>query len=162
MGARLPSAGVSVFEVSLGPSVLSLMFAKARSANYLDAPILLLLLFHVASIVCLIWYRHNLLISSIQFLVCCYLIFLSDTLNNFFAARWIAWGFSKNYFDEAYIFMFLFWNLPISIVAGVIILHVFVDLCKSVVVHRYFAAILLTNGTPVKRVEPADGKLKQE
>jgi hypothetical protein len=158
MAARAPSPGVSVFDVSLGPSVLSLMFAKARGANYLDAPILFVLLFHAASVGCLICYRHSLLISSIQFLVCCYLIFLSDALNDFFAARWTAWGFSKNYFDEGCVFMLVFWNLPMSIVAGAIILHIFVDLCRSVVVHRYFAAIL-KNSVPM---DPLDGKQKQE
>jgi hypothetical protein len=65
------------------------MFATAHNVNYLDAPILLVLLFHAASVVCLIWYRYSLLVSSIRFLFCCYLFFLSDPLNNFLAASWI-------------------------------------------------------------------------
>jgi hypothetical protein len=160
MPAATPSPGVSVFEVDLGPSTLSLMLTQLANVNYLDIPVILLMLVHAASFVLFLVYRQNLLVSSIHFLCCCYCIFITDSLNDFFAARWPSFLFSENYFDESCIFLFVFWSAPIAVVAGLIILNLFADLCKSVAVHRYFNAIV-PKDRPA-RATPADGKTKHE
>jgi hypothetical protein len=161
MPARPPTPGPTVFEIDLGPSTLSLMLSTIFRVRYLDIPISILMIFHIAWFVVYFIYRQSLVISSIQFLFCCLFIAITENLNSFFGAHWRGFRFSKDYFDESCIFTFLFWTLPMTIVAGLITLNLFIDLCKSVAVHRYFRKIL-PRGVAAQAKPADDGKLKQD
>jgi hypothetical protein len=79
--------------------VLSLLFAMARTPNSLNAPLLLVLLF------------HSLPPEGSP-------------------------GASRRTISTRLNLRAPLLEPPMSIVAGIVILHIFVDLCKSVVVHR--------------------------
>ena len=143
--------GRTVFEVDPGPSDLALILAQYRNANYADLPILILLVLHAVWFGLLVWNRHSLIFTSLQFCVSCYAIFVSDAINGVLESHWQKLGFSQNYFDHAYFFVVAFWSLPLSIVAGLVILSLFSDLCRSLAVHRYFSA--LVNGETKEKLK---------
>jgi hypothetical protein len=132
----------TVYEVDLGPSTIQLMLSQVLTASYSDPPIIALLFFDLIWLLLFVRYRHSLVVTTIQFLISCYLIFITESVNDFCALRWRSLLFSRDYFDESCIFLAVYYGLPISLVAGLITLNLFVDLCKSVAVHRYFNSIL--------------------
>ena len=140
-----------VFDVEPGPSDLALILAQYHHVNYSDPPIIALLLFHVFWLGLFFWKCRNLLSMSLQFCISCYAIFLSDVINEFLSSRWSTFGFSRNYFDTANFFIVAFWTLPLSLIAGFVILFLFSDLCQLLAVHRYFRAIVNIN--PRKKVK---------
>ena len=122
--------GRTVFEVDPGPSDLALILAQYRDANYADLPVLVLLVMHAVWFGLLVWNRHSLIFTSLQFCVSCYAIFVSDAINGVLESHWQKLGFSQNYFDHAYFFVVAFW------------LSLFSDLCRSLAVHRYFSTLV--------------------
>jgi hypothetical protein len=132
----------SVYEVDLGPSTVELMLSQIVTTKYSDLPMIALLVFDAIWFLLFFRYRHKLLFTTIQFLISCFLIFITESVNDFCAIRWQSLQFSRNYFDESCIFLAVYWGLPIAIVAALITLTLFVDLCKSIAVHRYFNSIL--------------------
>jgi hypothetical protein len=81
-------------------------------------------------------------------------------VNSFFAGRWRILGFSKDYFDQDHLFISIFWAVPMSLVAMVIIWTLFVDLCKMMAVHSFFGRLI--QGHPKKSGEREDAKIKTE
>ncbi|OHT05628.1 hypothetical protein TRFO_26578 [Tritrichomonas foetus] len=131
-----------IFEVTLGPSTPQLIKKIIIEMNYLQIPVIALLAIHILSFFILIKYRNNLLVTEIHFLVCCFFIAVSNCLNDFLSTRWEKFLFKQNYFDPNCIFVFTFWTVPFSVVAIVIIFSLFIDLCKSIAVHRYFDSFM--------------------
>lgn len=131
-----------VFEVDAGPTTLRLIMENLRSVKYTDLGVLGMILFHVIWFLLYTKSRNNLTLCSIQFMLSCYFIYITQPLNSFMSERWDGFGMSTNYFDPNCVFVFLFWALPLSAVSALIILGLFVDLCKSIAVHRYFDSII--------------------
>lgn len=131
-----------VFEVEAPPSGLRIVIDQIHGVSLFDVPIIALLLFFAVWTVILWKCRHNIVISSVQFLLSCYGIYATASLNAYFAARWDRLGFSRNYFDPRCEFALTFWGLPMILVSSAILLIRFADLCKAMIVHRYFNSII--------------------
>jgi hypothetical protein len=155
------SSDGTVYEVELGPSTIELMFSQLFTTSYSDPPMVALLVFDVVWFGIFFRYRHSLVVATIQFLISCYLIFITESVNDFCALRWRTLLFSRDYFDESCIFLAVYYGLPVSIVAGLITLNLFIDLCKSLTVHRYFKSIL-PDESRTNVSAPSSTKAKQE
>lgn len=139
-----------VFEVHAPPSWVALVADQITHVRFLDPPILGLILFFV------IWsnlfwrVRHNILLSSVQFALSCFAIYVTAPLNSYLAAHWQDFGFSRDYFDPRCEFALTFWAIPMIVFSSLILFTRFVDLCKSVAVHRYFNSIISAQAGKVK------------
>ncbi|OHT16494.1 hypothetical protein TRFO_41799 [Tritrichomonas foetus] len=131
-----------IFELDAGPSFLGLLLQQIVKVNYIQFPIIFLLVFHIGWAFLLFKLKNSLIASSAQFLASCFFIYVSATVNSFFSRHWESFFFHENYFDPNCIFIFVFWALPFTLAALFIIFSLFVDLCKSVAVHRYFDSII--------------------
>lgn len=144
-----------IFEVDAGPSLIEMIFRMAVGIRYTDPPFICFNLFFAFWVFLLIRFRSSLLISSIMFFVSIISVYWTETINLYLIDNWQKLKFSTNYFDLNCIYLFVFWAIPFSIVAVFITFQLFLDLCKSIAVHRYFNSILRKN-------PEATGKVKTE
>lgn len=131
-----------VFEVEPGPSIVSLIVSTIFSVNYTDIPIILVIAFNLISLFIFYKYKNDLAISTVHFLVSCFNIYITQSVNSYLTDFWKSYYFSRNYFTADCVFVFTFWTLPNTIVAIGIIISLFLDLSKSIAVHRYFSKMM--------------------
>lgn len=139
-----------VFEIESAPTTMGLLLKQLVDVSYTDFGILGLILFHMCWFVLHLKARNHLTMTSLQFMISCYSVYITQSLNSFMSDHWQMFGMSKNYFDSNCTFAFLFWALPMSILCVLIILGLFVDLCKSIAVHRYFESIMSKKHTIIE------------
>jgi hypothetical protein len=159
-GSGLPFSPI-VYELDLGPSTFGLILNQLRSVVYTDPPVIAILLFHIIWFVVFILFQRDLVISSIQFTLSCFLIFITSSINSFGGTRWQSLHFSLNYFDPTCTFLFIFWVFPLALVSILITLTLFVDLCKAIAIRHYFRSILPKDVPEVPVIDRSD-KAKTE
>ena len=151
-----------IFEVTLGPSTSQLMLKMIKEMNYFQFPLIFIIAIHLFSFFCLFKYRNSLLIASIHFVLCCFFISLTNCVNEYLSIHWNRFFFKQNYFDPNCIFIFTFWTIPFSIVSILIIIFLFVDLCKSIAVHRYFDKFTNQINTETNETTEKTKKMKSD
>ena len=131
-----------IFEVESRPSLIVLIIKRILSVNYFQIPMIFIILFHIFWFFLLSKFKNSLILSSIQFLLSCFFIYVSAPLNTFLSNHYKSFYFKDDYFDQSCIFIFVFWAFPFISACFIIIVSMFIDLCKSIAVHRYFDSIV--------------------
>ena len=142
-----------IYEIEEIPTIYNLIFEKILEIKYFDVPIIIFFLFLLFWFLIFLKFKSSLTISTIQFLISIYLVYITESLNNYFIKNWTFYKFSKNYFDENCIFLFIFWALPFSIISSLITFQLFLDLCKSIAVHQYFNSILQKKNENIEKIK---------
>lgn len=97
------------------------------SVDFADPMVLVLILFHFASLIFMIMTRKHIYISSFYFLFVVVLISATPKLNLYMMANWEKIGFNYCYFDETYMFLYVFWAFPLVIDCIILILFMIFD-----------------------------------
>lgn len=132
-----------LYEVSTAHSVFETIILHILSVRYYDIPIIIHLSFLVS------WYylyfkvRGISTILTLQFLISMIGISYTEDINTFFSHNWKRFYYSKNYFDDACIFILVFWFLPLGLISVLIAIQFLLDFCKTVSIHRYFHSVLV-------------------
>lgn len=145
---RMADSETLIYEVEIGSSVLQMVGRMLLEVNYFQIPMILLFIFISFSFYIFFRFKDDLVMSSIQFVFCCLFISITNTLNQFLSQHWQQFFFKQNYFDPNCVFLFTFWTIPFSIISVLIIFSLFIDLCKSISVHKYFDTLINQNNSP--------------
>ena len=133
---------IVIYDVETGPSSLELIGNLLKTVQYFSLPMIVLIIIHALWFYLFFRLKCSIVFSSIQFFITVYVIYISPTINTFLSDHWQQFLFSENYFDPNCTFVFTFIALPFSILAVFHIVLLFIDLCKSLAVHRYFDSIV--------------------
>lgn len=107
-----------------------------KSVNYSDVPIFLTLFFHVISLAFLIFSRKHTYVSSVYFVILVFLISMTPKINYYMLENWNRFGFTVNYFDKSYVFIMVFWVLPLSSCCIIMMTMLVIDIIRSFFVGR--------------------------
>lgn len=80
--------------------------------NYKDIPIMLLIFFHISLFSISMRFRNIKVIKYVSFATCLFEIVASGSVGKFGKENWKRIGFSKDYFDENGLFLFIFFVFP--------------------------------------------------
>lgn len=131
-----------IFEIDEGPSPISQIFKMISTVDYLNFPMITIIFLDVFWVFLVYKFRFSLTITTIQFLISVYIIYQSPRINEFLNQHWKFIRFSNNYFDPSGIFTFTYIIIPQIVSSLIIIICLFLDLCKSIAVHRFFKSII--------------------
>ena len=129
------------YEVDVGLSFFENLSLLATSINYFDPPLMIYLILLATWFFMLYRFQNCLSFSTFQFFVSILSVSSSENLNLYFRENWRKFRFSKNYFDSDCLFVFLVWSMPHSFTSIYITCYFFVDLCRTISIHRFFCHI---------------------
>lgn len=120
-----------LFPIESDVSILNLIACKLNIVDFHDPPLYFILFFHILSLIILIRTRNNIFISSAYFGFITFCILATPKINTFMMANFSSFYFSIPYFDETYIFIFIFWTIPLTFNCILLLFLIFFDICKQ-------------------------------
>ena len=106
------------------------------SVCFTDVPVILAFIFHVITLIIMIYYRKHTYLSTAYFAGIVFLIAITPTINNYMMENWDKFGFSFCYFDESMVFIYIFWAAPLTICCMVMIFSLLVDIIRQYIVGK--------------------------
>lgn len=146
------------YEVDVGLSFFESLCSIISSVNYFDIPILAYMTFITLWFFLLHRFQNYLSFLTFQFFASILSVSSSESLNLYFRENWRKFKFSKNYFDTDCLFVFIYWSLPHSIISVYITCYFFIDLCRTISIHRFFCHIANKETEHTEREPNAESK----
>lgn len=103
-----------------------------QSVRITDVPLIMHLGIQIMITMIAICYRKNSNVVALLFGVLSFALFETDSINNFLARDWRAIGFSRNYFDDGFTVMNVFWVTPLVCNLSLMLVFAFMDIKKVV------------------------------
>lgn len=124
-------AGEGVHDVGNGATLFDQCLKTFRTVDRGEKPIIIWFFTLAIYSLVMLKSRNNVLISGIMCLFVCIGIGMTPKVNNYMGLHYARFGFKANYFDQPCVFLFMYWCVPLLIVACTLIIVIFVDLLKK-------------------------------
>ena len=106
------------------------------SVCFTDVPVVLALIFHIITLIILIFYRKHAYLSTLYFAGIVLLIAATPNINSYMMENWDKFGFSFCYFDESMAFILIFWAAPLTICCIFMIFSLLMDIIRQYIVGK--------------------------
>lgn len=90
------------------------------NVNYTDLPIIALFIYHIIEFIIALIVRKTKLHRSLMFAYCIFFYVYGDTIQYYCKSNLKYLRFSKDYFDDQHIFLFIFFQFP-TILSGIVL-----------------------------------------
>lgn len=120
-----------VHDVANGATLFDQCVKTFRTVDHGEKPIMLWFIALAIYLFVMLKNRNNVIISGIMCLFVCIGIGMTPRVNNYMALHYARYGFTANYFDQPCVFLFMYWCVPLLVVASTLVIVIFVDLFKK-------------------------------